>query len=281
MQDWLRTLRFAHQPTQTLTRVRGKPWQTSSAYPALDCVCCATAWHTVATRHGSTWPLTLCYTAAQHSTGATFTRSCRMWGTQTLPNVLRGILLKLSALLCLHVICIVRRRRAAFITAAVRGTYITSLSAVVLTVKTPVGLFPNRPIHMCVGQQVYEAVPVGCLTCHWGRPPQPPAERWTAGRACWSSAAARLSGGPPPLHAPPGSPSLPGWLCAADDSAGPKPQCKLCCYLQIYTHTNIFIFTFLHTMQIKAKYWNIPKTNTYGLHSRLCDNYNKDHSWQH
>lgn len=87
-----------------------------------------------------------------------------------------------------------------------------------------------------------KVVPVGHLTCHWGQPLRPQGVRWTAGRACWSSAAARLSDGPPPLPGPPGSQSLPGWLCAAGDSAGPTPRCTPCCYLQTHAHTFIFPF---------------------------------------
>lgn len=110
---------------------------------------------------------------------------------------------------------------------------------------TPVRV-TGRLAQMSVGEQMHQVLLVKCFTCHWGRPPQPLGEQWTAGRGCWSSAAAHLSGEPPPLPGPPGSQSLPGWPYAADDSAGPKSQCRPCCFLKIKikqkTHTSLFIF---------------------------------------
>lgn len=88
-------------------------------------------------------------------------------------------------------------------------------------------------------------------TCHWVPPPQLPEERWTAGRACWNSAAVRPSDGPPPLPEPPGSRSHRGYTCGAGDSADPGPRYRQCCFLQ-----NNWKFQW-RTLNVKANRWAV------------------------
>lgn len=211
MQDWLWTCGFAPSAhTDFDLRQEGKlgthpgPVLHSNIY-------CAAAWHATATRHSSTWPQTQWYTAARCSAVAIDAQPCSKQSIATVVSASSLPCYKYSIMY--HICC---------------KEHVNEQWSVLMT---PVRV-TGRLAQMSVGEQMHQLLLVKCVTCHWGRPPQPLGEQWTAGRGCWSSAAAHLSGGPPPLPGPPGSQSLPGWPCAADDSAGPKSQCRPCCFLK-------------------------------------------------
>ncbi len=170
MQDRLRTLWFAHQPTQTLTWVRGKVWQTSNACPALYW---AAAWHTTETRHGSTWPLTHCYTAAQHSRYIHKT-PLHVRDTSTKCSAVQFVTAKRLCYVCTWSVLLSGCVRLYIICCTEHMCDLLSVNCSInCEVQTPSHvLSTNRPVQKCAaawplpGEQMYEVLPVGCLTCH-------------------------------------------------------------------------------------------------------------------